>query len=223
MISVVSSCLPVAGGISALFRRSGYRLVQGLALGSACLLSGCAVSGYSHLPPVQQTEARQVEAWLEGVKSIEAGFVQTGGPAALQGDGVFLYRPGALRMNYAPPHERILVARDGKLVLKDNQSGAVTQLALSRTPLGMLLRTPLRFDDGIQVTDVQRGPSSLQVSLAQASNPSQGLLTLQFSDEQGRLELRGVQGVDGRGHRFGVALYDVRTGVALPPQTFTFP
>ena len=186
------------------------------------LLSGCATSGYGNLSQPQQGDVRRVQAYLNTLKGLKATFVQNG-PDDGQSAGHFAYIPGHLRLDYVSPHPMQLVAGEGHLVLTDQGSGAVTQLSLKRNPLGLLLRYPVRFDEGVQVTDVRHGPDSVQVSVAQADNPSQGLLTLQFSDIAGRLELVGLQGVDARQHHFGVSLSEISENSSTDPDIFKFP
>lgn len=186
------------------------------------LLSGCATSGYRHLPAADQNDVHRIEAYLNGIHGLQAEFAQQG-PDSEQSEGQFFYVPGHLRLDYVAPHSMELVAGDGRLVLVDRSSGAVTHLSLRHNPLGLLLRHPIHFDGEIQVTDVRHGDGSLQISVAQADNPSQGLLTIQFSDVNGQLSLIGLQGVDARQHHFGVVLSDVHQGVTIAPAAFTPP
>lgn len=179
------------------------------------VVTGCAVSGYEHLPSEQQDSVRRAQDYLNSLTSLKADFAQEG-PGQQQGDGRFLYAPKSLKMAYALPQGMTLVARNGHLTLNDPSTGAVTKISLKRNPLGFLLRHPLRFSDGIQVTNVTRGNDSLQVSLTQADNPSQGLLTLQFSDVHGHLSLIGLQGVDARQRHFGLSLFNVQEETSEP-------
>lgn len=172
-------------------------------------LSGCAVSGYEHLPSEQQDLARRAQDYLNSVVSLKADFSQEG-PMQQHGEGRFLYTFRALKMNYDSPEGMQLVARDGRLTINDPSTGAVTKMSLKRNPLGLLLRHPLRFSDGVRVVHVMRGKESLQISLTEADNPSQGLLTFQFSDVHGRLSLIGLQGVDARNHHFSLLLSNVK-------------
>ncbi|MEJ5117652.1 outer membrane lipoprotein carrier protein LolA [Gluconobacter cerinus] len=192
------------------------------ALLALLFLSGCATSGYGHLPADQQADVHRIETYMNGVTGMQASFSQTGPDNGVSA-GRFVYMPGHLRLDYVTPHTMELVAGDGHLVLDDMDSGAVTHLSLKRNPLGLLLHYPIRFDRGIQVTDVRRGQGSLQVSVAEADNPSQGLLTLQFSDTAGKLLLIGLQGVDARQNHFSVSLGNVVEGVTVTPTVFTPP
>lgn len=192
------------------------------ALLALLFLSGCATGGYGHLPKADQNDVRRIEAYLNGIRGLQAAFMQRG-PEDGQSEGRFSYIPGHLRLDYIVPHPMELVAGDGHLVLDDQGTGAVTHLSLRHNPLGLLLKYPISFDGEVQVTDVRHGNGSLQISVAQADNPSQGLLTIQFSDVNGQLSLIGLQGVDARQHHFGVLLSDVRQGVMIVPSVFTPP
>lgn len=187
------------------------------------LLSGCATSGYGHLSPEKQADVRRVEAYLNGVTGMKAAFRQEGPGAGEQSAGRFVYAPGRLRLDYVLPHIMELVAGEGRLVLNDQESGAVTRLSLKRNPLGLLLRRPVRFDEEVQVTDVRETPGLLQISLAEAHDPSQGLLTLRFADQAGKLTLSGLEGVDARSNHFIVTLDDVTEGVSFPSSVFISP
>lgn len=168
-------------------------------------MAGCATHGLDRLAPAQRQDAQRVEAYLNSLQGMTATFTQQG-PDAMRGAGSFAYVPGHLRLDYTLPHTMRLVAGDGHLVFDDPASGAVTHISLRRNPLGLLLRTPVRFSGDIEVTDVHHDGSILALSLAEADNPSQGLLTLDFVDQGSRLYLVGLQGVDARQHNFSVAL-----------------
>ncbi|MCT6837392.1 MAG: outer membrane lipoprotein carrier protein LolA [Bifidobacteriales bacterium] len=185
-------------------------------------LIGCATAGYDHLAAGERHDIHRVEAYLNGLSSIQAQFAQDG-PAQQQGDGRFFYVPGRFEMVYDVPHATRAVARDGHLILRNDDNGAVTHLSLKRNPMGLLLRHPISFDKDVQVTQVARGEESLQISLAEANDPSQGLLTLQFSDVRGKLSLIGIQGVDGRHHHFGLSLFDVQENQPLDESHFIPP
>lgn len=201
---------------------SSIALSMGILAVPVMSLSGCAVSGYHHLPDAQQDAARRVQKYFNDLSSLQANFAQEG-PGRQQGDGHFTYVPGALRLDYDIPNKTVLIAKGDYLTLNDGNSGAVTRMSLKRNPMGFLLRHPLKFDDGVQVSNVMKGMDSLQISLTQADNPSQGLLTLQFSDIHSHLSLIGIQGVDGRGHHFGLSLYEVKENEPVSADIFTQP
>jgi len=194
----------------------------GLAFCVLLAVAGCARSGVSGLPASERGDVARVQGYLNGLGPMRARFVQ-GWPDGGTSMGVLAYEPGRMRLDYAPPHRMEMVAGDGRIVLRDDASQSVTHLALARNPLGLLLRVPVRFDDGIQVTDVRHGPGSLEVSATRADNPSQGLLTLQFSDQGGALTLIGLDGVDARAHHVTLHFTDWQAVTGFPAGTFTPP
>ncbi|WP_367160099.1 outer membrane lipoprotein carrier protein LolA [Kozakia baliensis] len=193
-----------------------------LSLGISGVLTACATSGVAMLPPDQRRDAERVAHYLNGLRGVTAEFTQTG-PGDDVSAGRFSYDPGHLRLDYVTPHPMTLVAANGRIVMNDSATGAVTHLSLSRNPLGLLLRTPIRFDHGIQITGVQRGVNSLQISAAEADNPSQGLLTMQFADRQDQLTLIGLDGVDARQHRLVLHIRRLQEGTVFPADTFSSP
>jgi hypothetical protein len=60
----------------------------------------------------------------------------------------------------------------------------------------MLLSNPVRLSGPVMVSDVQQQRGLVQISLTRADNPSQGLITLRFRDEQGALSLYDVRILD---------------------------
>lgn len=184
------------------------------ALAPVFVLAGCAVSGTDGLSATQRSEAHRVEEALNRPGTLEGHFVQVG-PGQNGGAGHFTYRPGVLSLDYVTPHAMTLRAAGTHLVLDDSQTGAVTRVSLARHPLGLLLHVPVRFVGAIRVTDLQTAPGATQISLAEANNPSQGLLTLRLKDEGDRLQLSSLNGVDARGNRIELSLSDVmQTGDA---------
>ncbi|AQS89219.1 hypothetical protein A0U93_02625 [Neoasaia chiangmaiensis] len=170
-------------------------------------LAGCAHEGLSTLSSEDRVQAHRVEQTLGDLKGLTGRFQQTGPDDAVS-SGTFDYAPGRLQLDYAFPHVSHLVAANGHIVLTDDTTGAVTHLSLARNPLGLLLRTPISFDNGIVVTSVRRGNNALQLSAAQANNPSQGELTLQFSDIGDHLNLIGFDAIDARQHHVVLHLFD---------------
>ncbi|WP_240386475.1 outer membrane lipoprotein carrier protein LolA [Asaia bogorensis] len=188
------------------------------ATGLAMALAGCAVSGTDGLTAQQKAQVKRVEVCLNDPTPVEGSFIQHG-PQQNGGAGHFRYAPGSLGLDYTVPHAMTLRASGAHLVLDDSQTGAVTRLNLSRNPLGLLLHVPVRFDGKIRVTDIQTAPGASQISLAQADNPSQGLLTLRFLDKDNRLQLSSLDGVDARGNRILIQLSDISQGSNVTGQS----
>ncbi|MCH4023046.1 MAG: outer membrane lipoprotein carrier protein LolA [Acetobacter sp.] len=175
--------------------------LSGLLMGG---LSACAEAPVQ-LSGEDRSAVRRVEDYLNGIQHFQADFVQKF-PDGGYGNGVFVYSPGHLHMTYAIPHGTELTAGEGHLVFRNGQNGSVTRMGLSRNPLGLLLDTPIHLSGAVTVTNVVQQPGFLQISMARTAMLSEGLLTLQFNDFNGKLSLKGVDVVDERQHRTQLSL-----------------
>lgn len=197
--------------------RMPRRALAASALIAAAFLAGCAtptaVSGSDAAP------ARAAQTYVNGITRLSAHFTQTGTDGA--GDGfVWLERPGRLRVDYARPRPKLMLANHGRLLLADRLSGAVTTTPLSRTPLDILLAPSIPFDGPVTVTSVQQAPGVLAVSLVKTAVPNEGRLTLQFATAP--MALTGLVVQDASGRTDTLALDGVRTNAAADAGDYTF-
>ncbi|GBQ26783.1 outer-membrane lipoprotein carrier protein [Acetobacter estunensis NRIC 0472] len=174
---------------------------------SSLAVTACAGSGLAPLSPQDRQDSARVEGWLNALNGLQLPFTQIW-PDGSRGSGTLTYTPGHLRLDYDVPRGMTLVAGDGHLVLTNPQSGAVTRMGLSHTPLGLLLARPIRLSGPVTVTAVQRQPGWMQISMAKTDRMTDGLLTLQFRDNGGVLTLAGLVLVDDRQHVVRLELGD---------------
>ncbi len=164
-------------------------------------LAAC-VAGQSPLAPADRAAVDRVQAWLDGLHELHARFQQTWPDGAVSEGTAFFAPPGRLRLDYAPDHRMVVTAENGRIVVDDNASGAVTRMPASASPLGLLLEGRIRLLDGpIRVSDVQTRPGLIQLTLIRADKPLEGQLTLTFADGPGGLTLTSLQGVDAERRR----------------------
>lgn len=187
-------------------------------------LSACALGPLTtRHTPAEQVSIGEAQSTLDGMRGLSARFVQVG-PGEQGASGQAWFETGHLRLNYDAPMRRVVVATRGRLVVHDEATDATTRISLAANPLGLLLSGPVRLSGEIDVTDIQRSPTSLQLSLTRASNPAQGLLTLFFDvGPQGSLLLSGIEAVDAQRHRTRFRLYDQKVGQTLDEALFTPP
>ena len=188
----------------------------------AALLAGCAGSAARPMSPQDRSDIARIQSCLDGLHGLRARFVQLGADGATS-TGTAWYDPGRLRLQYDTPGRMLVVASGQHLVAHREADDATTRIALSGNPLGLLLARPLRLSGEISVTDIQRAPGILQASLARASNPGQGLLTLVFSDGPAGLGLIGLEAVDAHRARTRIRLVDAQTGLVFDPALFRPP
>ncbi len=167
-----------------------------------------------------KADVARVEDYLNGIRTLSARFLQIAGSGDASEGSVRIERPGRMRLEYDEPVPLLVVAFAGQIVQYDKELKQATYLPLSATPAAILLREKVVLSGDVTATAVERGSGTLRVSIVQSDDPRSGKLTLVFSEAPFRLASWVV--VDAQGQTTRVALDDVRTGIALDPQLFTF-
>lgn len=179
-----------------------------------------ASRGALALTDADRTDIARVEAYLEGIRSLRAGFVQVASNGSFSEGEFRLRRPGKLRLDYKPP-PHIQVYADGIwLIYVDTRLQEVTHIPISSTPIGFLVRDKVRLSGDVSVTAVTRGPDTLTVHMVQTKEPDSGSLALTFSEKP--LELRQWRVVDAQGIETRVTLIGAEANVAIADEVFAF-
>ncbi len=188
-------------------------LVIGLATGPAAAQSGGPIS----LSEADLADIARVEAYLNRIDTLESRFVQFAGAAAAEGQ-IYLSRPREMRIEYDPPTPVLMVASGRMLMFYDSALKQTSFLPVNRTPAAFFLRDNINLTDGLTITDFQRGPGSLRITLVEAENPEAGSISLVLEDQP--LRLVKWQIVDLQGQQVEVVLLEPRFGVDLDDDLF---
>ena len=172
--------------------------------------------------PTQQdrTDLARVEAYLNGLRTLKAQFLQVAPDGGLSRGTAWLERPGHMRFQYDPPAPFLLVANHGLLMFHDTSLRQTSNIPLNRTPLGMLLADRATLSGDVTVTGLQRLPGQLQVSLVRTDNPGEGTLTLIFADNP--LALRQWTVLDAQRKETRVTLHAIDLGGRFDSKLFEF-
>lgn len=170
------------------------------------------------LSPQDQADLGRIEAYLNGISSLKAHFMQVAPDGAVSEGTAWLERPGRLRFQYDPPSPYLLIASHGVLTFNDSALQQTSNIELSRTPLGMLLGEHVQLSGPVTVTGFERYPGQLQVSLVRTSSPGDGTLTLVFADPP--LSLRQWTVLDAQQRETHITLYNAQTGGKFDPSLF---
>jgi len=189
-----------------------------LSLLPALAAAGAAAQTGIALTPQDRSDQGRIEAYLNGLKTLQAHFLQVAPEGQISQGTVWLDRPGRMRFQYDPPAPFLLVASHGVLVFRDSQLAQTSNIPLSRTPLGMLLADRVSLSGDVTVTGIQRLPGQIQVSLVRTASPGDGTLTLVFADNP--LALRRWTVVDAQQKETRVTLYNVELGGTPDPKLF---
>jgi outer membrane lipoprotein-sorting protein len=191
----------------------------------ALLLAGLLPSLATAQPAFQPTprdraDLARVEAYLNGIRTLKAQFLQVAPDGGISRGTVWLQRPGHLRFQYDPPAPFLLVASHGLLVFHDSALRQTSNIPLGRTPLGILLAEQVSLSGDVTVSNVQRSPGQVQISLFRTASPGDGLLVLTFADDP--LALRQWTVIDAQRRETRVTLYNIELGGRFDPKLFEF-
>ena len=170
--------------------------------------------------PQDAADLARIEAYLNGIRTLKAHFLQVAPDGAMSQGTAWLDRPGRMRFEYDPPAPFLLVAAHGNLVFEDRSIEQISNVPLSLTPLGILLADHVSLSGDVRVTGFRRLPGQLEVTLVRSGSPQDGSLTLLFTDSP--LALRQWTVVDAQRRETRVTLYNVEQGVSLDPKLFQF-
>ncbi len=173
------------------------------------------------LTPADQGWIDRVQTALNGITTLKARFLQVDSAGRTTQGDAWIERPGRMRFQYDKPSGLLLVADGTQVVFHDPKLDQTTTIPIDRTPLGLLLAPDIRLAGGVTVTGFAHEAGTVQVTLERSASPSDGSLTLVFSDTP--FALRSWSVVDAQGRDTRVDLYDVATGGTFPPALFRAP
>ena len=174
----------------------------------------------ARLSPDDKVLVSQIEDYLNGITTVEAGFVQMSAQGQYAKGRLYLQRPGRMRFEYEPPFPYLLVADGTWFIYVDQELEQVTYLPLGKTPAGLLLRKDFSFSEGLVVTGIEARPSTVRVDVVDSRRPEAGRVSLTLARKP--LSLRSWTVHDAQGQRIQVTLIDPRYGAPLDKSLFRF-
>ena len=165
-------------------------------------------------------DLKRIEAYLNGMKTLRAGFLQVSSNGGVATGKLMLARPGKMRFEYDPPAPILMVADGVFLIYIDKELEQVTHLWLNNTPIGFLVKEDIKLNGDVTVTKFSKGSNILHTTLARSEEPEQGTITMIFSDNP--LSLRKWTVTDAQGVKTTVTLSNLESAVTLDPELFKF-
>lgn len=167
-----------------------------------------------------QAALTRLQAYLDGLRTLKARFVQTGPDGKTSTGTAWLERPGRMRFEYDKPSPLLLVAGHGTVIFRDNQLDQTSTIPLSQTPLGLLLGDTITLTGPVTVTDFQRTPTQIVATLVRTATPGDGSLTLMLNPSP--IQLSGWNVVDAQGRLTRLRMTDIEQGGAFDESLFSF-
>lgn len=165
-----------------------------------------------------RTDVARIEAYLNGLRTLRARFLQVAPDGGITEGNAWIERPGRMRFEYDPPSPLLLVAGNGGGMFYDRSLKQVTHFPLSSTPLGILLSDNLKLAGDVSISGIERLPGQIQVSMFRTGSPGDGSITLVLADNP--LSLRQWMITDAQQRETTVSLFNVTLGGRFEQKLF---
>ena len=163
---------------------------------------------------------QRVAAYLNGIRTMTAGFQQIANNGAVSTGQLWVARPGRMRFEYEPPNPITLLADTASVYYWDKQLNQISKYELSSTPAWFFLRDPISFGADVIVSRFEHVGGAVGVTVVESAQPDAGSLTLVFTENP--LTLVQWRVVDQQGKTTIVNLSDLQFGMALDPKLFLY-
>ena len=170
----------------------------------------------------QRADLDAVSAYLNGIRTLSAGFIQMNPQGGIAQGNFYLARPGQLRFEYRPPSPTLIVATRGNIYVRNSRLNTVERYSVEDTPLGLLLGEDIDLKRNPAVLGIDRRPGELLLRARSSTNRSQDNINIVFATEP-QLTIRSWTVRDGQGGTTSVALSQVEMGVPLAETLFAVP
>jgi outer membrane lipoprotein-sorting protein len=169
----------------------------------------------------QVTDLDKVSAYLNGIHSLKANFIQIGPDGGMAQGQVYLQKPGRIRFEYTPPSPVLMVATGGSIYVQNTRLRTVDRYDVSDTPLGLLLNDNIDLKTNSAVIGVAEHDGVVIVRARSSSRRDDANIAIVFSLPN--MELRQWSIKDNQGGVTTVALQGVEPGASIDPALFTPP
>lgn len=168
----------------------------------------------------QPSEIARIEAYLNSVRSVEAGFLQISSGGSVAEGRLYLQRPEQLRLDYRPPATIQIYANGYWLAFIDTELEEISQVPLSSTPAGFLVQKRITLSGDVTVTRIEKRDDQIRVHLTQTKDPDSGTLALSFAERPLRLQNWIV--TDAQGVRTQVSLINPKFNRLIDEKYFRY-
>ena len=144
------------------FRRKLWTAALALLIAGAGMAGGAAAQNTKEaaqttakpvpLTRAEKAELGRVEDYLNGLRTLQARFIQVSQRGQVAEGDLYLQRPGRVRFEYDPPVPILIVSSGPVLYYFDKELEQTTQVFVRTTPVGILVREKLSFADDVTVS-----------------------------------------------------------------------
>jgi outer membrane lipoprotein-sorting protein len=173
--------------------------------------------------PSDQTKINKAVAHLEQMRTIQGRFRQTDHKGRMIEGDYYLSRPGKIRFQYDKPNGSIIIA-DGRWVHKwDERLKTTDRFAQDHTPLSLILKNQIRFDQGVIITKVSSDQKGYELLMRDRRKQVEGQISLRFvgnDNNDNKIQLNSWTVTDAQGRATKVELLGIETKKSFSPSLF---
>ena len=161
-----------------------------------------------------------LSAYLNGLTTVEARFVQVNADGSKSQGMIFIQRPGRARFEYAAPDRNLVIAAGGQVIIFDARSNEPPeQYPLARTPLNLILARKVNLGDARMVVGHREVGAMTVVTAQDPKHPDYGTIDLMFSANPVTLKQWVI--TDDIGNQTSITLGDLVAGKSYGASLFS--
>lgn len=169
----------------------------------------------------QEEALRQIETYLNSIKTLEADFVQTSSNGGTAEGKLYIAKPNKIRMEYDDPTSVLIVGDGNYIVYHDKELDQVTHIDYDDIPASLILANDVKIDGkNIKASNFYQDAGITSVTLDYKDKGDVDPITLLFSNSP--LELKQWKIVDPQSVEVTVSLYDTVRDQKLDADLFKF-
>ena len=169
----------------------------------------------------EQADLTQSENYLNGLKTLKAGFVQMASNGSTAEGQLYISKPSKIRMEYTAPDPLLIVGNGDYVIYQDKELDQITNIDYKDIPATMILTQQIKFDGkNLKVTDLYKDSGQTSLTVEMPKNPNVKPITLVFDNSPFRLKQWKV--IDSQNIEITISLFDVQKDVEIASNMFKF-
>ncbi len=166
-------------------------------------------------------ETKQIEDYLNNIKTLSATFVQTASNGGSAEGKIYIAKPNKIRMEYNDPTSVLIVGDGSFIVYNDKELDQVTHIDYDDIPATLILANDLKIDGkNLKISDFYSDSGIMVATLEYPKKPDISPITLTF--EKDPFELKQWKIVDPQSVEVTVSIYNTLKDQSLNGDLFKF-
>lgn len=185
------------------------------------ILTLVCLSGGAKAQELDAKKVKEIETYLNNIKTMEADFVQTASNGSSAEGKIYIAKPNKIRMEYKDPTSVLIIGDGNFIVYNDKELDQVTNIDYDDIPATLILANDIKIDgQNLKITDYYADAGSTTVTMEYPKKPDISPITLTFGNDP--LELKQWRVIDPQSVEVTVSLYSAIKDAQLNDNLFKF-